>query len=454
MSAAKSIHTVVLDTGPILQNNPTISTLLSKSDSLVTTPSVISEIKDVDARSLFDTTFQPFLSIQTPSPLSVKFVTGFARKTGDLAVLSRTDVEIIALAYELERHRNEGDWRLPRRPSQKGFNSSTKDNMLDKPKDPKAIDLEPEPAKAPRPTTAAPWAKTIFSPAITEIADQETVERRDRVDTRSEDLDGPEVLAGEISGPFNNLSIRGAESESAPVVDRNPEKPSGMSASHHDAEDSESEESEGWITPSNIKKVQAAENDSSTCAISPETTMHVAIITTDFAMQNVILQIGLNLLSPNLQRIYNIRNYILRCHACFQIVKDTSNQFCPRCGKPTLTRVSCSTNAKGEFKIHLKKSMRWNHRGDRYSIPKPVPGKANGKVGQGKGGGKGGWGQDLILAEDQKEYQRAMGLNRKAKGTDLMDEDYLPGILTGVRGRAAGRPKVGAGRNVNSTKRL
>jgi RNA-binding protein NOB1 len=34
-----------------------------------------------------------------------------------------------------------------------------------------------------------------------------------------------------------------------------------------------------------------------------------------------------------------------------------------------------------------------------------------------------------------------------------MDENYLPGILTGDRGRAGGRVKVGAGKNVNSKKR-
>jgi len=123
-------------------------------------------------------------------------------------------------------------------------------------------------------------------------------------------------------------------------------------------------------------------------------------------------------------------------------------------GKPTLTRVSCSTNQKGEFKIHLKKNMQWNHRGDRFSIPKPVPGAANGKVGQGKGGGKGGWGQELILAEDQKEYLRATDGRKGKKETSLMDEDYLPGILTGERGRAGGRPKIGAGRNINSKRRI
>lgn len=127
-----------------------------------------------------------------------------------------------------------------------------------------------------------------------------------------------------------------------------------------------------------------------------------------------------------------------------------SKQFCPRCGQPALTRVACSTNAKGEFKLHLKKQMQWNTRGDRYSIPKPQHGSANNRV---QGGGRGGWGHDLILAEDQKEYERARVVERKQKERSLMDEDYLPSILTGDRSRGSGRIKVGAGKNVNARKR-
>jgi RNA-binding protein NOB1 len=59
----------------------------------------------------------------------------------------------------------------------------------------------------------------------------------------------------------------------------------------------------------------------------------------------------------------------------------------------------------------------------------------------------------LVLAEDQKEYLRAVGAQKREKTRDLMDDDYLPGILTGERGRAGGRAKVGAGKNVNARKR-
>jgi RNA-binding protein NOB1 len=114
-------------------------------------------------------------------------------------------------------------------------------------------------------------------------------------------------------------------------------------------------------------------------------------------------------------------------------------------------RTACSTERDGTVKVHLKKNMQWSTRGNVYSIPKAVAGTANGKMTN--GGGKNGWGQNLILAEDQKEYLKAMTINKRQKEKDLMDEDYLPSILSGDRGRAGGRPKVGAGRNVNSKRK-
>jgi RNA-binding protein NOB1 len=42
---------------------------------------------------------------------------------------------------------------------------------------------------------------------------------------------------------------------------------------------------------------------------------------------------------------------------------------------------------------------------------------------------------------------------KKMKEKNLMDEDYLPSILSGDRGRHGGRVKIGAGKNANSKKR-
>ena len=124
MESQKPKNTIVLDTGAIIRNDPSVSTLLSQSESLVTVPAIVSEIKDAATRSRVETTLKPFLILRTPQPESIKFVTDFARRTGDLAVLSKPDVQIIALAYEIECEKNGGDWRLRRVPGQKRVNGA------------------------------------------------------------------------------------------------------------------------------------------------------------------------------------------------------------------------------------------------------------------------------------------------------------------------------------------
>ncbi|KAL8932465.1 MAG: hypothetical protein Q9216_006825 [Gyalolechia sp. 2 TL-2023] len=411
----------------MLKNDPSISSLLIKAERLVTVPAVIPEIRDATARSRVEATWMPFLNIISPSLQSIKVIADFARRTGDLVVLSRPDIEILALTYELENQKNglSSIRTIPGQQLKKGKTSGT----------------QPE----------------IFTELPSVVQNDEG-----SISESGRGLGGLETLSQNTVGsnePNEGVDEISKNTDSLHISDESLVQPAHVGDGENpkiqregEGQESDDSDPEGWITPSNIQRHQAKDQNAA-IPISTAEPLDVACITSDFAMQNVVLSMNLNLLNSSLQRVRNIKTFILRCHACFERTKDMKKQFCPRCGKPTLTRVSCSTNSRGEFQIHLKKNMQWNHRGDRYSIPKPVPGSASGKVVPGKRGGKGGWGQNLILAEDQKEYLRAKGGNGRKKETDLMDKDYLPSILTGDRGRAGGRPKVGAGRNINSKKR-
>ncbi|KAI9041681.1 rRNA-binding endoribonuclease [Aspergillus affinis] len=418
----KPVHTIVLDAGPILKNTPPLSTLLAQSEELIITPSVVAEIRDPDARARVETLYLPFLKQRSPSPKSVAILSEFARKTGDRSVLSKTDIEVLALAYELECERNGGDWRLRSVPGQKQVNG--------------------------KPPAKEEEQKTEGEPESAEIESSAP-----EVDNVAEDLKNTTLEGGnEESQTESPAAATETAEEDAPV---DPSAAQALEEEQEEEADAAADESDGgeWITPSNFKKRQAHDEGSSSATPEPKV-MQVATMTTDFACQNVLLQMNLNLLSTTtLQRIRHLKSFIKRCHACFLTTKDMNKQFCPRCGKDTLTRVSCTTTANGQFTMHLKKNMQWNNRGNKFSVPKPVHGSSNGKW-KG-GGGKHGWGTELILAEDQKEFTRATAEEnrRLRKERDLMDEDYLPGILTGERSRQGGRIKVGAGRNVNSRKR-
>lgn len=512
MNSEKPIHTVVLDAAPIIRGEPGISSLLLQCEEIVSTPEVIREIRDEATRSRLQTTLMPFLTLRNPTPNSVKVITDFARKTGDLAVLSRVDIHLLALSYEIECEKNGGDWRLRSVPGQKRTNgpspakveaeaalkNESAENVEDEsanaqestpevmvaeggpvgaveestlPGQPVGMDskfTEEPPAEilqvtehkpssvVPNPEAATTAASDTASPETSSAPLEKPVSET----THSEASDSttamlaastsaePQLLKTEESRPAPDQTTTSITEQAKPSIEQLSQQLGSIPLTDNGPSDSDSED--GWITPSNLKKKQQEDIRNVNATNTAPAKMQVATITGDYAMQNVLLQMNLNLLSPTLNRIRNIRTFVLRCHACFNIVKDTSKQFCPRCGKDTLTRVSCTTDANGEFKLHLKKNMQWNHRGDRFSIPKPVAGASNGKV---VGGGKNGWGNGLIFAEDQKEFVRGNEEGKRLKQKDLMDEDYLPGILTGDRRAGTGKMKVGAGRNVNSKKR-
>lgn len=336
----KPVHTILLDAAPILLNIPSISTLTAQAHTLVTTQSVISELRAEEARTRFDTLYRPFIEIRGPNPESVKFVKDFARRTGDLAVLSGTDLEILALAYDLECERNGGDWRLRRVPGQKRTNG-------------------PKPEVSQDGTASAQSAGEPAEGVEAEKVDSDTQETG--VDQIQKELE--EATIAENSATTTETSEIQPTAEDTVTQELNTVEVTETDADLPD-EDESADSDEGWITPSNIKRRQAKDEGSADTS-KEQRTLQVATMTGDFAMQNVLLQINLNLLSTKTcKRITHIKQTIFRCHACFQTTKDMNKQFCPRCGKPTLTRVTCTTNDKGEVKLHLKQNFQWNNRGN------------------------------------------------------------------------------------------
>lgn len=100
-------------------------------------------------------------------------------------------------------------------------------------------------------------------------------------------------------------------------------------------------------------------------------------------------QVGLPLLSLDGMAVRKVKQWILRCAACFKTCTEMGKLFCPVCGNASLDRVSCSVNAKtGATYLHLRKNHKVNLRGSKFSIPAPDP-------------TKGRFEGDLLLREDQ-----------------------------------------------------
>ena len=102
---------------------------------------------------------------------------------------------------------------------------------------------------------------------------------------------------------------------------------------HPDVEDDEplyddpSDEDDGegeWITPSNVglHKSRALQlipgEDARKGRRGKAEQVKSGCMTADFAMQNVLLQMGLSLVGVEGKRIERVKTWVLRCHACFK----------------------------------------------------------------------------------------------------------------------------------------
>ncbi|XP_027182701.1 RNA-binding protein NOB1 isoform X1 [Coffea eugenioides] len=100
----------------------------------------------------------------------------------------------------------------------------------------------------------------------------------------------------------------------------------------------------------------------------------VACVTSDYAMQNVILQMGLRLLAPGGMQIRELHRWVLKCHACYKVTTDIGRVFCPNCGNGgTLRKVAVTVGENGI--ILAARRPRVSVRGTKFSLPLPQGGR-------------------------------------------------------------------------------
>ncbi|PVF96520.1 hypothetical protein CPB86DRAFT_874839 [Serendipita vermifera] len=441
---------LVLDAGPLLSLAP----LRGLSKEYYTVPQVLGELKDEKARSHFQNLgLSAGVKVETkiPHATALAKVTLAAKKSGDYSVLSSADLHVIALTYALHQE------YVSEAVGDKEDHTSVMD------KDTNGLQKE---------------ASELASPVA-----EEQVAPADASEAGGED----EPIVDQLAQEFERLPLEGSESKTT-QGDAEPEV-TREEALYDDPSDEDDGQGE-WITPQNVAlhKSQAlnllptADSNPSKRAGKrklpiPEK-VDVGCMTTDFAMQNVLLHMGMNLVGVDGKKISSVKSWVLRCHACFKICKDNSKKFCPSCGNPSLLRTSVTVNAPtkpGEqptMQIHLKSNFQYRTRGTKYSIPMAKPGTS--KTGSGTGG--------LILREDQTEYMKAVEKEKKREQRDLdklmkatlnpdseggsnagsvkigdwSDPDWLPAMLVGTDKRrdTHNLPVVGMGkRNPNERRR-
>ncbi|XVE57861.1 hypothetical protein DITRI_Ditri04bG0124400 [Diplodiscus trichospermus] len=139
----------------------------------------------------------------------------------------------------------------------------------------------------------------------------------------------------------------------------------------------------------------------------------VACVTSDFAMQNVLLQMGLRLLAPGGMQIRQLHRWILKCHACYTVTAEVGRIFCPKCGNGgTLRKVAVTVGENGI--VLASHRPRITLRGTKFSLPLPQ-------------GGRDAIAKNLILREDQLPQKSLYPKTRKKVNKQGDDDFFMAG---------------------------
>ncbi|KAI9103084.1 Nin one binding Zn-ribbon like-domain-containing protein [Phlyctochytrium arcticum] len=478
------VQVLVLDAAPLIKGQA----VAHLAERFVTIPEVLHEIRDRQARK--GLAVLPFeLETKVPSDESMAAVVAFSKRTGDFSVLSATDLKVLALTWMMEKEVKGTVEHLRTEPvapqvakGKVAKAAKTKDEKKAAESEssnqaPAAVESESVAVDA---TPQADQSQDVEMNASTlekDLSDSTPAAPEENLELSSDEDDEEGPTEEEIQAAqqrLAELSLQHGESdeqdddnesddhEASDWENEPPSAPSPPSGSSPAAEEEEDEgewqtatrnnkksraaladlgDDEGWITPNNIKRVKG--RHSGNRRTKPKKTaqaLPVACITADFAMQNVLIQMGLRLVSLDGMAITQLRNYVLRCHACYKVTKDMDKKFCPSCGNNTLIRTSVGVDAEGNTTYFLKKNFQYITRGSKFPIPTPKGGRNN---------------NDILLREDQREYQRAYKYaQRKKEAIDPFDADFVPLENVSGNSRKGAMPVIGVGRrNVNVAKK-
>lgn len=393
---------LVVDTSAFIKNVQ----LQDFAEGCYTVQGVLDEIKN--DRQMKRLVVLPYsLNVREPDPDVLAKVTSVAKKTGDFATLSLVDLKVIALTYQLEKEH------------------VGTDHLRDTPVPAVTI------ASGQRPPEIAGSGK------VQGFYDGKG-DRGDRSRTVTETESVPEVEVaiedGGLEEKFAELSSKEAEELQEAILKQVQEEPEGEDdesggeeeaseeedSTNEDGEE-EDDDDEGWITPSNIKEVK---RDFGTDLLE-DNPSPVACMTTDYAMQNVLKQIGLNIAALDGRVIKHARTYILRCYACFKTTSDSSKVFCPKCGNKTLKKVAVSLDENGQQVIHINTRRPLTARHKNRPVAKFDGGKHS---------------TNPLLFEDQPLPQQRISAKARAKTNALGDDytaGYSPFVMRDVDSRSA-----------------
>ncbi|XP_034475842.1 RNA-binding protein NOB1 [Drosophila innubila] len=434
------IKYIIADTTAFINAVP----LNEYAENVLTVPEVVAEVRN--KRQIRRLCVLPFdLQVREPRPESVKYCVEFAKKTGDYASLSGIDLKVIALTYELEadmlgtehlrsepvvsqviaskekpeemqdvNNKRLVGWYMPEGNEDEEEDDSDSEEECDNGED--EADIE---SKLDKGSDNVDHIKAAIEAQLRGEHVQKPTDADAEKDASVDyDDDEDDLTQEELDKLFEKLKCSPSVDEEQATADILVALPTTKAESDDEHEsqhqnnvnvnDDDEVGDDGWITHSNIKKAKKAlEGKVETDLIPP-----VACMTTDYALQNVLKQLNLQLAALNGRIIKQLRTYILRCYACFRTTSIMTKVFCPNCGNKTLKRVAVSLDENGKQVIHINTRRPLTSKYKNQSLPRFHGGKHS---------------RNPILFEDQPMPRQMPSRVAKTK-TNALNDDYIAGF--------------------------
>lgn len=308
-----------------------------------------------------------------PERQAIDFVLNFSKKTGDYVSISAVDGQVIALAVDNIMKKGKGDL-LRNEPKDvveciggKIIDRVAGDDKRDnkKKKGPALIedsdddvDIGDEMINKALEVNDEEEGKIVETlkkivenekledgNGVTEVEEvDEKLEKVEEVVEKVEEVEEEncEELT-ELEEKLENMKLEGEGVKEEPQEEEE-EKPINPNL-WAENKDYDTDDEDGWINPDNFDYLVLGKEELEKVETLKD--IGVFIMTSDFAMQNIILQIGIPLLAIDEYAIKRVKTYILECYTCWKLCRDTSKQFCPSCKYATLLKVTCAYNQDG-----------------------------------------------------------------------------------------------------------
>lgn len=240
----------------------------------------------------------------------------FARKTGDIAVLSQTDLGVIALTYQYEALTN-GEAHIRTEPKRKGVPAKPASTVKDETAAGSSSGAQPSQPSAGNETT--PQFEDEPQESAMAEAGEDVEDTEASIHGQSDD-----AVEGETSGDVEQVADA---VEQVALDDEEPSASSEPAAGGAPVADAavtgngDDDDSDGgeWITPTNVQMHRSRDLGLvSSGGKADSQPIAAACMTGDFAVQNVLLGMGLGLVGEGGKRIAKVKSFVLRCHACFK----------------------------------------------------------------------------------------------------------------------------------------